>query len=60
MSDTRSGARAAFLDRDGTIIVEKNYLADPDLVEFVPGAIEGLRLLRDAATSSLSSLTSRA
>ncbi len=33
------------LDRDGTVIVEKNYLADPDGVELLPGAVEGLRLL---------------
>ncbi len=31
------------LDRDGTIIKEKHYLKDPDEVEFLPGAIEGLK-----------------
>lgn len=41
-------APAAFLDRDGTLIVERNYLADPDGVEFVEGAFEALALLRDA------------
>jgi D-glycero-D-manno-heptose 1,7-bisphosphate phosphatase len=40
--------RAAFIDRDGTLIVERDYLADPDGVEFVPGAVEALRRLRDA------------
>jgi D-glycero-D-manno-heptose 1,7-bisphosphate phosphatase len=35
-----------FLDRDGTIIVEKNYLADPAQVELLPGAAAGLRSLR--------------
>lgn len=39
--------RAVFLDRDGTIIVDKIYLNDPDQVEFLPGAIEGLRLLQE-------------
>lgn len=39
---------AAFLDRDGTLIVERRYLADPDGVELVPGTGEALRLLRDA------------
>jgi D-glycero-D-manno-heptose 1,7-bisphosphate phosphatase len=39
---------AVFLDRDGTILVEKNYLADPDEVELIPGAMDGLRRLRDA------------
>lgn len=33
------------LDRDGTIIVERHYLADPGQIEFLPGAIEGLRHL---------------
>lgn len=31
------------LDRDGTIIKECHYLSDPDLVELLPGAAEGLR-----------------
>lgn len=34
------------LDRDGTIIVDKNYLSDPAEVEFLPGAIQGLKLLQ--------------
>jgi len=38
--------RFALLDRDGTIIVEKHYLADPDGVELIDGAAEGLRRLR--------------
>jgi histidinol-phosphate phosphatase family protein len=37
----------AFLDRDGTVIVEKNYLADPNGVELLPGAVVGMRLLVD-------------
>jgi D-glycero-D-manno-heptose 1,7-bisphosphate phosphatase len=36
------------IDRDGTIIIDKVYLSDPDGIEFAPGAIEGLQLLRDA------------
>lgn len=36
---------AVFLDRDGTIIVDKNYLNSPDGVEFLPNAIEGLQSL---------------
>lgn len=39
---------AAFLDRDGTIIVEHNYLRDPDLVVLETGAVEGLRYLANA------------
>jgi D-glycero-D-manno-heptose 1,7-bisphosphate phosphatase len=34
--------KCVFLDRDGTIIVEKNYLSDPRDVELLPGAVEGL------------------
>jgi D-glycero-D-manno-heptose 1,7-bisphosphate phosphatase len=33
----------AVLDRDGTIIVERHYLSDPLQIEFLPGAINGLR-----------------
>jgi len=36
-----------FLDRDGTIIVDKHYLSDPALVELEQGAAEGLKLLCD-------------
>lgn len=43
-----AAARAVFLDRDGTIIVERDYLSDPDRVEFIAGAIDALRLLRSA------------
>jgi D-glycero-D-manno-heptose 1,7-bisphosphate phosphatase len=34
------------LDRDGTINVEKHYLSSPDEVELLPGAAEGIRLIR--------------
>ena len=40
--------RAAFLDRDGTVIEDVHYLADPDRVAFVPGAFDALRLLAEA------------
>jgi len=39
---------AAFLDRDGTIIVEREFLADPAGVELIPGAADGMRALRRA------------
>jgi D-glycero-D-manno-heptose 1,7-bisphosphate phosphatase len=48
MDQSTPPKRVALIDRDGTIIVDKVYLRDPDGVEFAPGAIEGLRLLRDA------------
>ncbi len=31
------------LDRDGTIVIDRHYLADPDALEFEPGAAVGLR-----------------
>lgn len=37
---------AVFLDRDGTIIEEVHYIAEPAQVRLLPGAAEGLRLLR--------------
>lgn len=44
-----AGAKGlALIDRDGTIIIDKVYLSDPEGIEFAPGAIEGLQLLRDA------------
>jgi histidinol-phosphate phosphatase family protein len=46
---TDEGRRpAAFLDRDGTLIEERNYLSDPDDVALLTGAAEALRRLRDA------------
>lgn len=39
---------AAFLDRDGTINVEKDYLYRVEDFEFVPGAPEAIRLLNQA------------
>jgi D-glycero-D-manno-heptose 1,7-bisphosphate phosphatase len=38
--------RALFVDRDGTLIIDKVYLADPAGVELIPGAAEGLRRAR--------------
>ncbi len=40
--------RAVFLDRDGTINVEKEYLIDPLDFEFIPGAPEALKSFQDA------------
>ena len=40
--------RAVFLDRDGTLIEEKEYLRDPDQVAIFPGAKEALKRLQDA------------
>jgi D-glycero-D-manno-heptose 1,7-bisphosphate phosphatase len=38
--------RYVVLDRDGTIIAERNYLSDPAEVELLPGAASGLSRLR--------------
>jgi D-glycero-D-manno-heptose 1,7-bisphosphate phosphatase len=40
--------RAVFLDRDGTINVEKDYLHRCDDFAFIPGAPEAIRRLKDA------------
>ena len=40
--------RAVFLDRDGTIIEEKDYSSDPDQVALLPGAAEALMQLQNA------------
>ena len=40
--------RAIFLDRDGTLIAEKNYLSRPEEVEIFPGAVAALKRLADA------------
>jgi D-glycero-D-manno-heptose 1,7-bisphosphate phosphatase len=39
--------RALFLDRDGTLIIDKVYLADPAGVELIPGTAAALRQARD-------------
>ena len=44
----RTGRPAIFLDRDGTLIEEKVYLADPEGVVLVPHAAEALKELHDA------------
>src|SRR5436190_398850 len=39
--------RAVFLDRDGTLIEEKNYLHRPEDVVVFPGVAAGLKRLQD-------------
>lgn len=36
---------AAFLDRDGTVVEDVHYLARPDQLWLLPGAVEGVRAL---------------
>ena len=40
--------RVVFLDRDGTINVDKNYVHSVEQFEYEKGAVEGMRLLNDA------------
>lgn len=40
--------RAVFLDRDGTIIEDRDYLSDPAGVALLPGAAEAIRRLNEA------------
>lgn len=39
--------KAVIFDRDGTLIVDRIYLNDPQQIEYLPGVFEALRLLRD-------------
>ncbi len=47
-SRTPAGRRAVFLDRDGTINVERDYLYRIEDFEFIDGAPEAIRRLKDA------------
>ena len=40
--------RAVFIDRDGTINVERDYLYRTEEFEFIPGAAQAVRLLNEA------------
>jgi D-glycero-D-manno-heptose 1,7-bisphosphate phosphatase len=40
-----SGWPAVFLDRDGTLIEDRHYLRDPNLVTLLPGAADAVRRL---------------
>lgn len=40
--------RAVFIDRDGTLNVEKEYLYRPEECELIPGAEQAIRLLNQA------------
>ena len=39
-------SKALFLDRDGTLILDKHYLADPAGVELIPGVADALTRAR--------------
>jgi D,D-heptose 1,7-bisphosphate phosphatase len=44
----KAARAAAFLDRDGTIIVDRDYPGDPEQVELIAGAAESIIRLRNA------------
>jgi D-glycero-D-manno-heptose 1,7-bisphosphate phosphatase len=44
----RNSRRAIFIDRDGTLIVDKDYLHEPEEVRFIEGAIAALKRASDA------------
>jgi len=39
------GRGAVFLDRDGVVISEKDFIADPTKLEFISGSIEAIKLI---------------
>jgi len=45
-SKIENSTRALFLDRDGTLILDKHYLADPAGVELIPGVAAALTRAR--------------
>ena len=44
---SNASKKTIFLDRDGTLILDKVYLNDPDQIEYLPDVFEALRRLRD-------------
>lgn len=42
-----AAARPVILDRDGTVVIDRHYLDDPAQLCFLPGAVDGLRVLSD-------------
>jgi len=51
--DDRGGGRAAFLDRDDTIVVDRHYMNDPDQLELLPGATRAIRELASEGIPSI-------
>ena len=39
--------KAVFVDRDGTLIHDKNFISKVEDVEFVPGSLEAIKIFRD-------------
>jgi D-glycero-D-manno-heptose 1,7-bisphosphate phosphatase len=47
MTGPGASGRVVILDRDGTLVVDRGYLADPMGLKFARGAVAGLELLRE-------------
>jgi len=47
MGNDRGLRRAVFLDRDGTIILDRGYVSRPEAVELLPGAARAIRRLNE-------------
>jgi D-glycero-D-manno-heptose 1,7-bisphosphate phosphatase len=45
MNESVTAEKVVILDRDGTVVVDRHYLSEPDGLELLPGAAEGLRQL---------------
>ncbi|MEA1981275.1 MAG: HAD-IIIA family hydrolase [candidate division Zixibacteria bacterium] len=39
--------KAAFIDRDGTIIVDKHFLSDPNEIEFISNSVNALKKIKN-------------
>jgi len=46
LDSCRMKEKAVFIDRDGTIIVEKHFLSNPDEIEFIEGSVDALAQLQ--------------
>jgi D-glycero-D-manno-heptose 1,7-bisphosphate phosphatase len=46
-TEFEASGRGLFLDRDGTLILDKHYLSDPEGVEIIPGVADALRRARE-------------
>lgn len=51
--DDRGAGRAAFLDRDDTLVVDRHYMNDPEQLELLPGAARAIRELAGEGIPSI-------
>ena len=47
LSQKNRSSKAAFIDRDGTIIVDKHFLSDPNEIEFISGSVDALKKIKN-------------